>query len=39
MKKILILLILTFLLFSCQKEEKTETKTEKSDFFVETKKL
>jgi len=39
MKKILTLLLLIFLLFSCSKEEKVETKIEKSDFFVETQKL
>ena len=43
MKKILILLLLSFLLFSCweeeKKEERAEIKTEKSDFFVKTKKL
>jgi len=39
MKKILTLLLLTFLLFSCSKEKKIETKIEKSNFFVETQKL
>ncbi len=39
MKKILTLLLLTFLLISCWEEEIAETKTEKQDFIVQTKKL
>jgi outer membrane biogenesis lipoprotein LolB len=39
MKKILVLLILSFLLFSCGEEERNEEKTEKQDFFVQTQSL
>jgi len=37
--KIIILIFSIFLLFSCWKEEKIVEKTEKQDFFVETKKI
>ena len=39
MNKIIILIFSIFLLFSCWKEEKIVEKTEKQDFFVETKKI
>jgi len=38
-KKVLILLTLTTLLFSCGEEKKVGDKVEKQDFFVETKKI